>query len=55
MLQHEWLAVGEVWNDATQRQFEREYWSEFERVIPRALEEVYRLEELLSRAKDNMP
>jgi hypothetical protein len=47
--------VRELWNDAAQREFEREYWSECERVIPHTLEEVSRLEDLLSRAKHNMP
>ena len=55
MLQDEWQAVRDVWKDAAQRDFEREYWSECERVVPHTLEEVSRLEELLSRAKHNMP
>jgi len=50
-LQQQWRASCELWNDPVQRRFEREIWQEFERVVPAALEEMRKLDEIIDQAR----
>jgi hypothetical protein len=57
-LQGAWLVMrqcldstGELWRDAVRQQFEREFWQEFEQVVPATLEEMRRLGEVIAQAR----
>ena len=52
-LNRQWQSAREQWNDEVSQRFEREFWSEWERVVPQTLELLRALEESLDGA-DNV-
>lgn len=50
-LQQQWQATCELWDDPVQRQFEREFWQEYERVLLPTLNEMDRLAEVIAQAR----
>lgn len=57
-LQGAWLVMrqrldstGELWRDAVRQQFEKEFWQEFEQVVPATLEQMRRLGEVIDQAR----
>jgi len=54
-LGRQWDRTGEQWQDVVHDRFQREFWAEYERVVPAALGELSRLEEMLARVQREMP
>jgi len=50
-LQGKWHTTCELWDDPARRRFEREFWQEFERIVPAAIEQMRRLAELFAQAR----
>jgi len=53
-LQQRWQTSRAFWNDPVNRGFEREYWQEFERVIPTTMDEMAKLAQLIAQAQRNV-
>jgi len=51
VLQRQWQASGTLWNDPVQRRFEREFWQDFERVVPATMNEMQKLAEVIAQAR----
>lgn len=51
VLQGQWHTACAAWNDAVRTQFEKEFWQEFEQVVPATLEEMRRLGEVIDQAR----
>lgn len=49
-LNRDWSEVREGWRDALADQFEREFWSDWERCMPQTLDAIECLEQTLSQA-----
>lgn len=45
-----WLRTCELWDDRVRRQFERDFWQEYEAVVPATMKAMDRLEEVMARA-----
>lgn len=50
-LQQQWQATCELWQDSVQATFEREFWEEWQRMIPTALEMMRELDAALEVAR----
>lgn len=53
-LQAQWAQCRSEWNDGVAERFEREFWSEWEELVPRALPLLRELEDALHSAKRQM-
>lgn len=51
VLQRQWRATRELWDDPVQWRFEREFWQEFESVVPATMEQMGRLVEVIAQAR----
>ncbi|MDQ2731137.1 MAG: hypothetical protein M3Y56_05720 [Armatimonadota bacterium] len=49
-LQAQWSETRAEWNDVVAERFEREFWSEWETIVPSATAALQELEELLATA-----
>ena len=49
-LQRCWADVREQWRDPVAERFEREWWRQIEEVVPRVLDAMTELDDLISRA-----
>jgi|Deesub1362B_J571_1020462.scaffolds.fasta_scaffold74138_2 hypothetical protein len=50
-LRGQWRTTCDLWNDPVRRRFEREFWQEFERTVPAAMEQMRRLAEVIAQAR----
>jgi len=50
-LQQQWQATCELWNDPVRHHFEREFWQEWEQVVPSTLDAMQQLAEVMSAAR----
>lgn len=50
-LQRQWQGAREEWNDEVSQRFEREFWSDWESVLPQTIEILRALEETLDAAE----
>lgn len=50
-LQSKWQVVAAGWHDEKKHRYEREFWREFEEVVPVTLEEIDKLHRLVLRAR----
>ena len=50
-LQRKWQASCAQWNDPVSRKFEREFWQDFERVVPATINEMQKLAEVIAQAR----
>ena len=50
-LQRQWQASGTLWNDPVQRRFVRDFWQDFERVVPATMSEMQKLAEVIAQAR----
>jgi len=50
-LQQQWRAACDRWNDPVSRRFEREYWQEYERLLPATMQEMQKLAEVIAQAR----
>ena len=50
-LQHQWQASCALWDDSVRRRFEREFWQDFERVVPATMNEMQKLAEVIAQAR----
>ncbi len=50
-LRLQWQAALTLWDDPVSRHFEREYWQEFERVVPATLDEMQKLAQVIAQAQ----
>ena len=50
-LQQQWCTTCDLWNDPVQRHFEREFWQEWEQVVPSTLDAMQHLAEVMSAAR----
>lgn len=53
-LQHQWQASGGLWHDPVHRRFEREFWQDFEQVVPSTMNEMQKLEDIIAQARRNV-
>lgn len=53
-LRNQWQASGALWDDSVQRRFEREFWQDFERVVPSTMNEMQKLEDVIAQARRNV-
>jgi len=51
VLQRQWQASCALWDDPVRRQFEREFWQDFEQVVPATLKEMERLVQVIAQAR----
>lgn len=49
-LQQHWTNTREQWNDPVAMRFEREFWSEWENALPKAIDLMRELEKALTQA-----
>jgi hypothetical protein len=54
-LQRQWDRTGEQWQDAVHDRFQREFWEEYERVVPAALKEIGHLEQVIAQIQREVP
>lgn len=54
ILQDRWRGTADGWNDRVRHQFEREFWEEYERVVPSTLNSIARLEEALKSVRHHV-
>ena len=50
-LQRQWQASCALWDDPVRHQFEREFWQDFERVVPATINEMQKLAEVIAQAR----
>jgi len=50
-LQQQWQTTCELWNDPVRHHFEREFWQEWEQVVPSTLDAMQQLAEVMSAAR----
>ncbi|MBL7065841.1 MAG: hypothetical protein ISS49_16820 [Anaerolineae bacterium] len=50
-LQQQWRITGDLWNDPVRHHFEREFWQEWEQVVPSTLEAIRHLAEVMGAAR----
>jgi len=50
-LQQQWRTTCDLWNDPVRRHFEREFWQEWEHVVPATLEAMQHLADLMGQAR----
>lgn len=50
LLRERWESAKEHWRDGVRERFEREFWEEYERVLPAAIAEIRRLDEQIDLA-----
>lgn len=50
LLRERWESAKEQWRDGVRERFEREFWEEYERVLPAAIAELRRLDEQIDLA-----
>jgi len=55
VLQQRWGESCELWNDPVRHSFEREFWQEFEQVVPATLRQIEHLGNLFSQARYQVP
>ncbi|MEW6230987.1 MAG: hypothetical protein AB1566_01585 [Chloroflexota bacterium] len=53
-LQHQWRASCALWDDPVSRRFEREFWQDFERVVPATMNEMQKLAQVIAQARRNV-
>ena len=51
MLQQQWHASCSQWNDPVRYHFEREFWQEWEQIVPATMEAMQQLAEVVSAAQ----
>ncbi len=51
ILQTQWRATCELWNDPVRRRFERDFWQEWEQVVPSTMDAMQYLAEVISAAR----
>lgn len=51
VIQDRWRTTEAPWRDAVRTEFEKEYWAEFENVVPAGLKETERLLDLIEAAR----
>jgi len=50
-LQRQWSTACEFWDDPVQWRFEREFWQDFERIVPATMEQMKRLTKVIAQAR----
>ena len=50
----QWSSTCEVWNDPVRQRFEKQFWSDYEQVIPQVLGGMELLSEVLEQARRNV-
>ena len=50
-LQQQWRTTCDLWNDPVRHHFEREFWQEWEQVVPTTLNALQDLAEVMSAAQ----
>ena len=50
-IQQAWGTARYLWGDAIRQQFEKEFWQEFEQIVPTTLEAMRRLNDVIARAQ----
>ena len=53
-LQQQWRATCDLWNDPVRHRFEREFWQEWEQVVPAAIGEMQKMADVLSAARNHV-
>jgi len=53
ILQNQWNNSRQQWRDAVAERFEREFWQEWEEVVPCTLQSIVDLDDILSQALRN--
>lgn len=51
MLQQQWRTSCGLWNDPVRHRFEREFWREWEQVVPATLDAMQQLAEVVNAAR----
>ncbi|MBN2006249.1 MAG: hypothetical protein JXA21_23040 [Anaerolineae bacterium] len=54
VLQTRWQASRAQWDDPVARRFEKEFWQEYEQVLPATLQEMQNLAEVIAQARRNV-
>ena len=50
-LQQQWRSTCDLWNDPVRHRFEREFWQEWEQVVPATLDTMQQLANIASQAR----
>lgn len=50
ILENQWNSTCQRWNDSMRQRFEREFWQEFERLVPAYLKKLEETDYLISKA-----
>ena len=50
ILENQWKSTCHLWNDSMSQRFEREFWQEFERLVPAYLKKLEETDYLVSKA-----
>lgn len=53
-LRNQWQKTAEAWNDSVRWQFEREFWQPLESQMPRTIQEMERLAQVIAQARQNV-
>jgi len=51
VLQQQWRTTCDLWNDPVRSHFEREFWQEWEQIVPATLDAMQHLAEVISAAQ----
>jgi hypothetical protein len=54
-LRVQWVTASELWKDVQRRHFEREFWSEFTRVVPATRDALMELGNTVAAAQRSVP
>lgn len=54
-IQRQWHCTEEQWQDAVKDRFQREFWEEYEHVVPAALKEIGQLEQVIAQIQREVP
>lgn len=50
-LQSQWNDTSSQWNDEARHSFEKEFWQEFDTIVPSVIDEMAKLADVLDRAQ----
>jgi hypothetical protein len=54
LLVHQWQVTASQWKDAARQRFEREFWQEYEQIVPIYSEELKSLSLVLDKARQTL-
>jgi hypothetical protein len=54
MLLGQWYIIRDMWKDPVRDEFEKQFWQEYEQVIPGMLHEMQELDHVLEQARRNV-